>query len=82
MRERRAGRHLNPLAYAVAPAIGAGVDVYLLANLDGKAPTLGMLWLALGVAYLAYLTRMFRVPPPEMAFSDDTPDTETAAPAH
>jgi hypothetical protein len=27
-------------------------------------------WLALGVCYLAYLTRGFRRPPPEVTFED------------
>ena len=57
--------------------IGAAVDIWLLAHLDGKALTLGLIWLALGIVYLAYLTRLFRVPPPEMEFTE-----ESRSPAH
>ncbi|MFG2637695.1 APC family permease [Streptomyces sp. NPDC048362] len=81
VRRRRAGEVLNPLSYVLAPAIGALVDLYLLYHLDGRALTLGLIWLGLGVAYLAYLTRMFRVPPPEMSFTETAPeDVQDAAP--
>ncbi len=70
VRRRRDGDGPSPLSYVVAPEIGAVVDLYLLYNLDGKALTLGLVWLGLGVVYLAYLTRMFRVPPPEMSFTE------------
>ncbi|MDX6364066.1 MAG: hypothetical protein QOC85_3076, partial [Streptomyces sp.] len=79
LRLRREGERPNPLTYAVAPAIGAVVDLYLLYNLDGRALTLGLIWLCVGVVYLAYLTRMFRIPPPAMAF-DKAEDDEEAAP--
>ncbi|MEU0737929.1 APC family permease [Streptomyces sp. NPDC006134] len=82
VRARRAGRSLNPLPYVVAPAIGAAVDLYLLYNLDGKALTLGLIWLVLGVVYLAWLTRLFRLPPPELSFTDAEPaGSEPAPPA-
>ena len=55
----------------VFPAIGAVVDVYLLLHLDGKAKLLGVIWLSCGVLYLAYLTRGFRRPPPEMESVED-----------
>ncbi|MFF1280510.1 APC family permease [Streptomyces sp. NPDC058299] len=81
VRRRRAGESPRPLSYLVAPAIGAVVDLYLLYNLDGRALTLGLVWLSLGVLYLAYLTRMFRVPPPEMSFTETAPeDVQGAAP--
>jgi amino acid transporter len=54
----------------VFPAIGAVVDVWLLTNLDGIAVTLGLIWLGLGVVYLAVLTRGFRTAPPEIAFEE------------
>jgi putrescine importer len=55
----------------VVPAIGAAVDVWLLAHLDGRAVTLGLIWLALGVVQLAWLTRLFRTPPPELSMSEE-----------
>lgn len=69
LRMRREGDRPNPLTYLIAPTIGAAVDLYLLYNLDGTALTLGLIWLALGIIYLAYLARMFRDPPPGMAFN-------------
>ncbi|MFK0018791.1 APC family permease [Streptomyces sp. NPDC090798] len=74
VRARRAGETPSPLSYVVAPAVGAVVDLYLLFHLDGRALTLGLVWLSLGVVYLAYLTRMFRVPPPEMSFTETAPE--------
>jgi putrescine importer len=72
VRERRAGRRPGVLAYVAAPAIGAVIDLYLLTQLDGHAITLGLIWLAAGAAYLAYLTRLFRVPPPELDFAEQS----------
>jgi amino acid transporter len=51
----------------VVPGIGALADVWLLLSLDTNAKVLGAIWLVLGIAYLAYLTKFFRVPPPEIA---------------
>ncbi|MFG2356768.1 APC family permease [Streptomyces sp. NPDC048521] len=77
VRERRRGAHPGVLPYVVAPAIGAAVDLWLLAHLDGRALTLGLIWLALGVCYLAWLTRLFRTPPPELAMTEDERQPET-----
>jgi putrescine importer len=64
-------RHRGPVVTnLVFPAIGAVVDVWLLVNLDGIALTFGLIWLGLGVLYLLYLTRLFRVAPPEMDFAE------------
>lgn len=54
----------------VVPAVAAACDLYLLANLDGHAKLLGLIWLAIGIVYLGYLTRFFRVAPPEMDFAE------------
>jgi putrescine importer len=64
---RRRGPVLTNLVF---PVIGAAVDIWLLLNLDGIALTLGLIWLGLGVLYLLYLTRLFRVPPPEITFEE------------
>ena len=34
-------------------------------NLEATSLTLGLVWAALGLLYLAYLTRRFRKPPPQ-----------------
>lgn len=67
IRHRREG--LNPLLYVVLPCIGALIDAYLLTKLDGMALKLGISWLAIGIGYLAILTRGFRTAPPEMDIS-------------
>jgi putrescine importer len=51
----------------VVPAIGAVTDVWLLLSLDRDAKILGVIWISLGILYLTYLTKFFRVPPPEVA---------------
>ncbi|MFG2954708.1 APC family permease [Streptomyces sp. NPDC048291] len=78
VRERRAGRRPAVWSYVLLPAVGAVVDVWLLCHLDDRARTLGLVWLALGVCYLAYLTRGFRKAPPEMTF-DEEPAADPAA---
>ncbi|GAA3712703.1 APC family permease [Streptomyces tremellae] len=70
VRERRAGRAPGVAGHVVAPLIGAGVDVWLLAHLDSSAVELGLAWLVLGILYLAWLTRLFRRPPPTLDFSE------------
>ncbi|MGY1764543.1 APC family permease [Geodermatophilus sp. SYSU D00779] len=80
LRRRRTGEPLPVLGYVVVPAVGAAVDLWLLTNLDGTAITLGLVWLALGVVYLAVLTRGFRQAPPEVDFTDEDP-VGTAVPA-
>ena len=54
----------------VLPLIGAVICLWLLTQLDGNALILGGIWLGLGVVYLAFLTRFFAVPPPELALTD------------
>ncbi|GAA3576054.1 APC family permease [Amycolatopsis ultiminotia] len=69
LRERRTTRR-NPLTWLVFPVIGAAVDLWLLVHLDGIALVLGLVWLVIGVGYLAVLTRGFRRPPPQMTFEE------------
>ncbi|MGW1210288.1 APC family permease [Streptomyces sp. NPDC002499] len=76
VRERRAGRRPAVWSYVLIPAVGAVVDLWLLVHLDSKARTLGLIWLALGVCYLAYLTKGFRKAPPEMTFDEDAMPVE------
>lgn len=55
----------------ILPASGALFDFVMLFNLDRNAQILGLIWLALGVFYLAFLTGGFRKPPPEVRFEHD-----------
>jgi putrescine importer len=52
------------------PLVGLVADVWLLVSLDSRALTLGLVWLALGVAYLLHLTGLLRRDPPELDFSE------------
>ncbi|WP_299258076.1 APC family permease [uncultured Kushneria sp.] len=54
------------LGWVVLPLAGAIVNFYLLMSLDIDARLIGGIWLALGVLWLAVLTRGFRQPPPRM----------------
>jgi amino acid transporter len=77
VRSRNNPRRPRVFGFVVLPAIGALVDLYLLTQLSTIAIILGVSWLALGVVYLAVLTRGFRKAPPEMRF---TPSDEEAVP--
>jgi putrescine importer len=66
----RQGGSMRALTDLVAPAVGAVACLWLLLNLDSAAKILGLVWLAIGVAYLLYLTRFFRVPPPEVTWAE------------
>ncbi|NLS00491.1 APC family permease [Rhizobium sp. P38BS-XIX] len=61
---------LGVLVGLVIPSAAAVCDLFLLWNLDGNAKILGLVWLVIGIAYLAYLTRAFQTPPPEMDFAE------------
>ncbi|WP_321954198.1 APC family permease [Paraburkholderia bannensis] len=56
----------NFLSYVVLPVLGFASTIALMISLDRNAIILGVCWLAIGVVYLGYLTKFFRVPPPEL----------------
>ncbi|CAI3952889.1 APC family permease [Commensalibacter papalotli (ex Botero et al. 2024)] len=56
------------LSYLIFPVIGLGTTFWLFISLDKLAFTLGIIWLCLGIIYLAFLTNMFKKDPPEMQF--------------
>ena len=53
------------LKYVLFPTTGAIFVGVLWWNLESSSLTLGLIWLTIGVAYLVYLTKGFRVPPPQ-----------------
>ena len=59
--QQRSGSAL--LTNLIFPLAGAGVCFYIWMNLSWKAQAAGFGWLALGVVYLAIITRGFRIPP-------------------
>src|ERR687894_97925 len=73
----RPGRGIGAmLLWVVLPLAGAAIDLYLLLNLDGTAKLIGLIWLALGVLWLAWLTRGFRQAPPQMSLDDGATASE------
>ena len=70
LKKHEAMRDTGVLTGLVVPALGAVFNLYLLISLDGRAITLGCVWLALGAVYLAYLTRGFSRRPPEVSFAE------------
>lgn len=58
--------------YLIIPLIGAIISIKLWTDLDSKSMTLGGIWTAVGIAYLAYKTKLFRVQPPQLDFTEDS----------
>lgn len=69
-KRRRQGDRLSIAKFVALPALGAAVDLYLLTQLGPTALYLGLGWLAIGIVYLAVLTKGFRKSPPEMRVED------------
>ncbi len=57
------------------PLGGAVIALYLLSRLDINAIIFGVIWLALGIALLTWLTRGFRQAPPQMSIDEEMEDT-------
>jgi putrescine importer len=73
-------RSRNPLSWVLQPLIGLLVILWLLTNLDTRALTVGVIWAIVGFGWLAYLTRGFKLDPPE-ANLEDTEERESPADA-
>jgi putrescine importer len=61
---------LAVLGWIVLPFIGAIIDLYLLLALDINAKIIGVVWLVIGVALLAWLTHGFRQAPPQLSIDE------------
>ena len=60
-------RRIGVIGGLVFPLIGAVADIWLLASLEKTALILGAIWFVIGMAYLCWITRLFRQAPPEVA---------------
>lgn len=58
------------LSYGLLPLIGMGLTFWLWLSLDIHAMTIGLLWFALGMSYLLYITRFFKRPIPEIGHDE------------
>jgi putrescine importer len=54
------------IGYLIVPAIGVAINVALWFSLETSAMILGAIWVAIGLAYLAWMTRLFTKQPPEL----------------
>lgn len=63
--------------YLVFPIIGASFVGVLWWNLEISSLTLGLTWLTIGFIYLIYLTKLFRIGPPEIDFNEEPISTTT-----
>jgi putrescine importer len=63
----RDGAQRGAIAWLVLPLLGAAFTLWLLLSLDADAKIAGLSWSALGVGWLAWLTRLFRRATPALA---------------
>ncbi|MFU2316858.1 APC family permease [Rahnella sp. PCH160] len=67
IREKRNRTLKDHINYLVLPVIGALTVGALWLNLEASSMTLGLVWAAMGLAYLAFITNAFRKQPPQMS---------------
>jgi putrescine importer len=67
--------------YGLIPFVGFVFTVYLWTQLTRLTFEIGLSWVAVGFAYLLFLTRMFRRRPPEMYSGDEQDEDLVSAPA-
>ncbi|HEY0888750.1 MAG TPA: APC family permease [Nocardioides sp.] len=66
----REGRGHSRLGYVVLPALGVVANVWLWLSLESSAKLVGLLWVALGLGFLLWRTRLFRAPAPALSGPD------------
>lgn len=71
---RRSGADI--FKFAVVPFLGFAFTIYLWTQLSDLTFEIGVGWLAVGLVYLLYLTRLFRRPPPAMYTGDEEDDPQ------
>jgi len=64
------GEKMGPVGGLIFPLIGAALVLMLILSLDSMAVILGLIWFAIGLAYLAWLTKGFRLAPPDASVLD------------
>jgi amino acid transporter len=78
VRQYRSGSRPALLGFVLLPLAGATVDIYLITQLGTTATELGLGWIAIGIVYLAVITKGFRRPAPELR-PDDEQSTGTGS---
>ncbi|MES4613587.1 MAG: APC family permease [Ewingella sp.] len=67
IREQKNKTFKDHLHYLILPVIGALTVGALWLNLEASSMTLGLVWGAIGLGYLAFITNFFRQQPPQMS---------------
>lgn len=65
IRERRNKTLKDTVNYLILPVMGALTVGALWLNLESTSMTLGLVWAAIGLLYLMFVTRSFRQPVPQ-----------------
>ncbi|HAK34234.1 MAG TPA: putrescine/spermidine ABC transporter, partial [Pantoea sp.] len=65
IREKRNRTLRDHINYLVLPVLGALTIGALWINLEESSMVLGLIWAAVGIVYLAFVTRSFRNPVPQ-----------------
>jgi len=65
-------RGWDAVRFLVLPAIGVVVCIMLWVSIDSSAKILGLVWVAIGVIYLAFSTRGFRRPPSVIRLDEES----------
>lgn len=68
-RKERSGKQL--IFHLIFPLAGAFLTLTLWVNLGSNSLSVGLLWFALGVLYLAYQTKGFTRKPPQFDFTEE-----------
>jgi len=63
--------------FLIVPGVGVLVSLVLWFNVDTSAKLLGLIWLLLGVGYLALSTKGFREKPVELQLEDLSQEQES-----
>lgn len=69
------------LRYGVVPGIGVALTLWLWTSLSSTTFTVGGIWVAVGLAYLLFLTRGFTRRPPQLALDEAELEETESAPA-
>ncbi|MFD1705977.1 APC family permease [Siminovitchia sediminis] len=70
IRNKRRNSVKEVVLFLILPLIGFSINAWLWTNLETSALILGGSWLLIGLIYLAFLTKMFRKPTPQMNLED------------
>lgn len=77
---RRSPRDL--LLFGAIPGVGFCLTVWLWTSLSSTATTIGLIWLAAGIAYLVWLTRGFTRPAPTLDLREVAEDSDSTDQMH